>query len=470
MTRAAGTWTWPRGQLDLLLRAVLAPDPERALAAARSWLDRNDIDAASFREHRLLAGLAQRFGAEIAAHPAYPRLAGLARHLWARSQIAQREAAAALRALSEAMPVMAIKGASRVAVDPQSSRGRISHDIDILVRRPDMARALDMLLGMGWRYMEGESRQRLEAVAPSMRAINLGHGALGNIDLHQEAYHPLNAAPADDDALWRRAQAATFLGATLSVPSPSDRAALAIGHGALDAHAHSDWLVDCAVAQSQPDFDWRVFAETIALRRLEASAAIALGYLDGAIGIAAPDGLLSALDKAVARRPLQRLAISLQAAPRDNLSKAGNLMRGVAKLWRKRQRAQNHPEAPPPPPSIRARRRRAVGDGQSDPMLSAALKTGGACLTVRLRVAYPPVARRAVFEVNAADRHVARLVMRNWSPHARVVEGRFAIPIPASLRGKGLVIEARPSKLVRESANPAFKDANGALPFTLKVS
>lgn len=463
-----GSWTWPRGQLDLLLRAVLSPDSDRALAAARLWLDQNDIDAVSFREHRLLAGLAQRFGAQIAGHSSYPRLGGLARHLWARSQVAQREAKDDLSVLAALMPVMLIKGASRIAVDPQFAKGRISHDIDILVHRSDMSRALDALLGSGWHHTEGESRQRLNAALPWARAVNLGRGALGNIDLHQQAYHSVNASQTDEQDLWQRAQILPFLSVPMLVPAASDRAALAIGHGALDAHAHSDWLVDCGIALSLPAFDWSVFANTIAKRGLEAPSAIALGYLSSQIGLPIPSGIVSDLAKVAARRPLRRLAIALQAAPRENLTVPGNAIRGLAKLWRKRASLAGAPELPPR--LIRARSRRSVNGVLNEAMLSAAVEPRNVdTLELRLRVGYPAFARRAMFEVNTADRHVVTLTMRNWSPHARVAEGRFSIPLASEFRGKSLVIEARPSKLVRESANPLFKQENEALPFTLSL-
>ncbi|WP_204310774.1 hypothetical protein, partial [Escherichia coli] len=75
----------------------------------------NDIDHVSFREHRLLAAISDRFGRKLAAHPAYPRLVGLQKMLWTKSRMAMREAEPALSAMVEAgCTVMLIKGASRV--------------------------------------------------------------------------------------------------------------------------------------------------------------------------------------------------------------------------------------------------------------------------------------------------------------------------------------------------------------------
>ncbi|TGT79169.1 hypothetical protein EN807_34740, partial [Mesorhizobium sp. M5C.F.Ca.ET.164.01.1.1] len=45
-------WSWPTGSLDRLLKAALLPDEEAARLCAAGWLDENDIDHVSFREHR----------------------------------------------------------------------------------------------------------------------------------------------------------------------------------------------------------------------------------------------------------------------------------------------------------------------------------------------------------------------------------------------------------------------------------
>ena len=85
-------WAWPTNELDRLLKAVLLPDQRAAQAQASRWLDGNDIDAVEFREHRLLAAIADRFGKALGAHSAHPRLAGLQKMLWTKSRLAMREA------------------------------------------------------------------------------------------------------------------------------------------------------------------------------------------------------------------------------------------------------------------------------------------------------------------------------------------------------------------------------------------
>ena len=78
------------------------PDEEAACRYAARWLDENDIDLVSFREHRLLAAISDRFGSKLAGHPAYPRLVGLQKMLWTKSRMAMREAEPALKAMVDA--------------------------------------------------------------------------------------------------------------------------------------------------------------------------------------------------------------------------------------------------------------------------------------------------------------------------------------------------------------------------------
>src|SRR6188472_3432910 len=123
-------WSWPTGKLDQLLKAALLPDKEAACQHAARWLDENDIDLVSFREHRLLAAISDRFGRKLAAHPAYPRLVGLQKMLWTKSRMAMREAEPALQAMADGgADIMLIKGASRVALNASAQRGRVAHDI-----------------------------------------------------------------------------------------------------------------------------------------------------------------------------------------------------------------------------------------------------------------------------------------------------------------------------------------------------
>ena len=343
-------WSWPTGGLDQLLKAALLPDEEAAASHAARWLDENDIDHVAFREHRLLAAISDRFGRKLAAHPAYPRLVGLQKMLWTKSRLAAREAEPALQAMIDAgCAVMLIKGASRIAVNASAQRGRVAHDIDILVRPQDMIAAFDVLCDRDWQIATGVSPQYLRTRLASLRSMNFFKGSFGDIDLHQQAYDGSQQSAEDDLAIWQRALSAEFNGVGVLVPSPADRMALAIGHGGLDAHTHSDWLVDCAVAIESGGVDWGVFADIVARRGLAVAAAVALSYLHLETGIAVPEAELAKTVELADRAGLSRWSSVLQAKPRTDFGGLVWLSRGFAKQLRlKRKKGRCNSRRPLP--------------------------------------------------------------------------------------------------------------------------
>lgn len=327
-------WAWPRNGHDQLLRAAVLSDRDAALTSARAWLDAHDIDGVTLREHRLLAAVAARFGRAVGDGGAYPRLIGLQRHLWASSQALLRESRPMVEALAAAMPIMLIKGAGRHAAEGGASKGRFVQDIDVLVRPRDMTRARSMLMARGW-----TAAGRTSDGGPGPRAINFLNGRGGDIDLHQFAYHRVNHSEVDEEALWHRASRVSFGGIELLVPSPADRAALAVGHGSLDAHIHSDWLVDCAAAIGSPDFRWTDFSDAIERRNLSVAAAIALTYLATRLDVDVPERVQRrVVDIADRQTRIARIEVLLQAKPRQDLNVFANLLRGLAKLRRRRRR------------------------------------------------------------------------------------------------------------------------------------
>ena len=172
---------WPAGSLHQLLLAVLCPDEPRALAAIQDWLKSHDLDEVGFREHRLLAAIAERHGPRLRDFPAHPRLLGLQRQLWTRSRMAAAAAEPVLQAFAAAgMRIMLLKGWARIAARPDAQRSRVAHDLDILVAPADFPRAMDILFAMGWSAASGHSSLCLQAEAATLRAMNFFSGRFGS--------------------------------------------------------------------------------------------------------------------------------------------------------------------------------------------------------------------------------------------------------------------------------------------------
>ena len=442
------SWAWPRGDLDLLLTAIIAPDADRAEAAARAWFQTNAIDIVEFREHRLLLAIISRFGKVLSDLTEYPRLVGLQRMLWTKSRMATREALPPLLKMSEAgLSVMLFKGAARLALHPEDQKSRVSHDIDILVRPSEAARALDILVSGGWTPSSGESTLCLSASLPGLRSINLFFGHFGDIDLHQWGYGSGHASL--EARLWDKAQTAKLFDVPVLVPSPEDRLALAIHSSALEAHAHSDWLVDCAriLDEDGPNLDLNRTAVNLETLGATVQAEVALGYLCDRIGLPLVDlGAIRGINRSIPA--IRRAATLLQAKPRTDWTTTTQLLRAGAKAGRLR-RARKPGTGPPVLRGKIARGRAGLPTGLSH-MVAERLPSPGHCaFQASFAVLLSGLRRRYEFELNTEGQHIARLRARNlagrkgWA--TLTFEGEVELPDAAG----PLWIEARPGKTLR---------------------
>jgi hypothetical protein len=463
-------WAWPSGGLDLLIRAAAGTESETSLAAAREWLARNDIDNVRFREHRLLAAIAERFGRRLKDDPASPRLNGLQRLLWVRSQMAVREARPVLAALSaHGIPMMLLKGAARVALDPAAARSRISHDIDILVSPDRMTGAFELITGQGWEPATGASAHVLRTTLPRIRAVNFWNGDHGDIDLHRSAYHPVHADSGDDDSVWQRAIHAEFSGLPVLIPSTADRLAMGIAHGVLDAHAHSDWLIDCHEAIERADLDWPAFLDIVDRRRLAGPAAIVLTYLSHVLGSRIPAQVLNQLQRSWGALALSsRAAILLQARPRDDGGVVFDVLRGVAKQLRMREPRDNVA-----PSGIRFRGRRSFAAFDPKPggvpvLAERFTAPPGSGLRFRLMIDchVPAVRRRIEFELRGETGTPIRLSYRKWDGGTGTRRLIFSGVTDPHFGGR-IMLEARPARHLRPQASADELARHGAIPFVL---
>jgi hypothetical protein len=470
-------WCWPRDSLDLLLKAALASDHEFAQAQARKWLDRHDIAAASFRDHRLLTAVAGRFNTALADHLAYPRLVGLRRQLWTKSRMAAHQAAPVLHALADAgVPLLLTKGASRVAVDAAAATVRMAQDIDVVVGPENLETAFSILARSGWQPASGASIKRLAARLYAIQSINFFHGRAGDIDLHRDAY-PGERDEADEARMWRHSEGATFHDIAVLVPGPVDRATIAIAHGALAAHVHSDWIIDCAIAMSEAGFSWTALLEIVARRHLWVPATAALSYLSFEIGCPVPVPVLDQLVTAADRiGPLLRLASLLEAKPRTDASLAVHVARWVAKKARQKRERRSRESAASEPTVMRGRRLYRFWRsrlGKASPFATShslhvppKLPSGARVrLSVVVEIAVPSAPRRIEMEVNSTSRHIAQLRYRQLRKQKGLIRVRYAGDVRLGPADSDLAIEARPIRQVREMESAAAFLRWGALPF-----
>lgn len=503
-------WAWPSGSLDQLLLAAICPDESRAQAALDQWLDENDIDTVEYRDHRLLVAIVERFGSKLAHRPEGPRLSGLQRHLWTRSRMAISQAVAALRLIDQRqIPVMLLKGAARIAADPDASRVRLAHDVDALVPPDRFAEAIHQLFEAGWTASSGESRLRLQRIAPATRAMNFFRDRFGDLDLHQWAFGQYAPHQGLQNDLWRNAQPVTFFGVPVLVPSDADRAALAIVNSGLDAHAHSDWLIDCAQLL-RPNLDWDRLLSILQQSRALLPAQVAIGYLTAHVGLKAPPEFVASLMDTATEGPIRRILSLLQAKPRANWNSLTRASRGVAKQLSKIGQGRKpkpiawlagHFAGAFSGSSTGTVSGTAVGPltgtladcGQANssadlrgatadasrgdvscrslgvgailqPLVDLSGVPGIAQLRLEIVVDMPGRRRRVELELNTHQRHVARLsarsLRRRRGPHVL----RFIGPIELPPESGQLWLEARPGRQLRGGEGASETSQYAALP------
>ncbi|QKQ25860.1 nucleotidyltransferase family protein [Candidatus Reidiella endopervernicosa] len=469
------SWAWPQGDHDQLLFCAVSPDRDVALEQFSRWLSRNNIDDLTFREHRLLAAIAERFGKSLAHHSEYPRLAGLQRMLWTKSRMAINESLPMLRRLVEVgIDVMLIKGAARIALNESDQKARVAHDIDILIRYEDFQRAIELLVENGWRYDSGETLLSLKSRLSAIRGINLFKGRLGDIDLHQAAFKLNEPLRDGTQGLWGRAEKANFFGLELFVPSVEDRMVLAISHGGVDGHSHSDWLVDCALAASDEAFNWQRFVEIVVEQQIVVPSRIALGYLQQRLGVVIPDFVIDALEKADRQSLSGRWTELVLAKPMTDVSLPGWVLLPLIKILRIRYERRGRRSESQVVKVLRGRVQRKGGvNPEGEPALRSCIETehveaaGAYLCKIEMTVSLPAVNRRLEFELNSETRHIARLRARTVSRAPGIAIISFEGELGLLSEDVVLWVESRPVSQSRTKTKGLQQEKYEALPFVL---
>jgi hypothetical protein len=465
------SWTWPVGDHHQLIYSVAGQDDKLAISCLLQWLDKHPINDAAFREQRLLFAASARFGSHIKDHPVFPRLMGLQRLLWSRAQMSISQNLPTVRKLEAAgIPVLFIKGAGMAALPYVSSRQRISHDLDIVVRPADFAPAFEMLCNDDWLPSTGQSFLCLRNQMASLRSINMFKDRFGDIDLHSRPFHFSQGTLEDDDAFWSRARTGRFGAEAVLVASREDALALAIGHGGLDGHTHSDWIIDAARLVTNETIDWPVFTGIVQRRGLNAAAFFALLYLSEGLDLNLPSDLLATF-KNSAQSPLRDYISSMtQMRPHDRFYAPAQIFRWVAKSQRKKRDRKHTPAPQEKQQFLAVKFLRSAPSENCEYKFEAAVKTvaEGQSTKVHFELQIEPVtiARRLEFELNNATRHLARFTVRLLRPRTEPFRISISGAIPAT-GSSNIMIVARPSRQLRENTEAASVAQYCAVAFAL---
>ena len=232
----------PKPDQVLLMRAaLLSGDHGRnAYAAWRTTHVVTELDADSDRVLPLLAYNLDRLGVDDENRD---RLRGVWRHTWVNNARLLAGVSDGLRILSEAgIPMMLIKGAALIASGIAPNSGvRPMDDVDVLVRRADAPRAVELLAESGWRWKGANS---FDLVFGRAHGNSLFDAERRQIDLH---WSSLSLEIVADDVLWERASPADLHGQRVFVPTAADQLVLVCLHGVAWHGAGLRWMLDATL-------------------------------------------------------------------------------------------------------------------------------------------------------------------------------------------------------------------------------
>lgn len=427
-------WAWPDGGRLQLLQAALHPDKGIAHQALSTWLSQNNLDDASFPEHRLFAAITSRFGRELEGLAEYPRLVGLQRLHWTQSRLSVSANRPPLQKFVDLglKPVL-LKGAARVALDPSQQKSRSAFDLDLVMSDGEFETAVCMLLDDGWQSTRGESRLGLKARLSSVRARNFKKGRFGDIDLHRCAYQHIQASPRFDAELLTDALPVDYYDVPVFVPSVEERLVMAMGHGAWDGHHHSDWLVDIVGMLNSEPVDWDRVHAIAEGRKLRGPIAMALSFLSQEIEIPLPHDVLHLFGANRPRAKLRDIPSLILARDEQDLTNLQTRARSIvhaASRFRKSGRNADRDTH-----QVRTVTR-ATHVKDTGPHVHSHVATqvqpaapGTWKMTTEILFKTPALRRRIELEINGPDRNLAHVQVLHLRKSAGTFAARFSIDL-----------------------------------------
>jgi hypothetical protein len=236
----------------LALEALALPVAE-GRAAFDAWLECVEIDSLTPWMVRLVPPLYLRHAEGDPNVPHAARLRGITRFWYARNSLLISAAQSAVRALRDAgIDVAIFKGLSAAFLVHERTAARPMMDIDILVPRPDYARADEILRHAGWEYRHSPE-QRMVAD----HSIDYVHPDGCSLDLHVRPLLEVRNGLLEPE-VFARGRRIDWSGCSVIVPCIDDEVLIAlVGAVRERARARLDWVSDMArMLERLPGPDW----------------------------------------------------------------------------------------------------------------------------------------------------------------------------------------------------------------------
>ena len=289
-----------RGQ-SLLIKAAML-EPERALAAWQTWLERHaePLDSGSRRLLPLVHLNLAAPGAQL-------------RHATAEYETARVRTALFLRALiptirvilEVGIEIMVLKGAALASDQYGQLYARQMGDLDLLVLPQDVDKTVERLEASGW-----SRRGRLPANRSLTHACSFRHTSGRVIDLHWHVHAEARWAGADA-SIWQASVPTNLMGVPVRVPRFEDMFLHVCVHGARwSPIPPCRWVHDAfwILRNAGRDFDWQRVGDEAGRLEVSESAMVAIACLKELAPDRMPSRLPAALESDVRRPALAQRA------------------------------------------------------------------------------------------------------------------------------------------------------------------
>jgi len=198
---------------------------------------------------------------------------------------------------SHAIPVVPFKGPALAVAAFGDVAHRQFDDLDVLVPRKDLQRAIDLLQGAGHRLLNPRLGQQLGAMLRHDKHVLFEHRPSGTlIEVHWALAPRHFGLPLNERLIWESAHRVTVAGRPMRAVPPDVLLLMLCIHGARHEWRRLSWIVDvAALGHRCPDLPWtrlRVEARRIGAERL---VHLGLGLAHRVLHMPLPDDVRCAI-------------------------------------------------------------------------------------------------------------------------------------------------------------------------------
>ena len=298
---------WPSPDQRLLLQACLLEDESLAQASFLKWSERTDLFFLEDGLGTLLMLLPDRLARWHIDGYDDRRLRGIVRYYWVRHQMFRRDLRIVAGQLQAAgIDILLLKGAAlNLRIYPKSTR--LMSDLDIVVPRHQIEKAVSALVAGGWNSMF----RSVESLPSVTHGCHFKRGDT-ELDLHWDFFHGRPLTAEQQSRIWSESDTAEVDGIPVRTLSPECQTLHTCEHGLrYNETPPLRWIADTFfILKNAGEIDWqrlRIHANEFGLVE---PVVRTLEYLQQWLGVSLPPGAVDMMIKSRVS-PSERLEFAI---------------------------------------------------------------------------------------------------------------------------------------------------------------